>query len=166
LGWDKTKSWTLWAVVAYFILNSGLTYWIWAVEKGKVFVGEKNGGQLTLSSFVTKHTPIYNLTVRYLNPSARNSNTTSEQWQTVELSAPFTKWFSADGYFVAKPFQQWLASEIPVVGQADPANVVKGAGEVKTVELEDIKGVLDGLKTVPSVKESGSPATRSRKSKR
>ncbi len=46
LGWDKTKGWTLWAVVAYFILNSGLTYWIWAVEKGKVFVGEKNGAQV------------------------------------------------------------------------------------------------------------------------
>jgi len=46
LGWDKTKGWTLWAVLAYFILNSGLTYWIWAVEKGKVFVGEKNGAQV------------------------------------------------------------------------------------------------------------------------
>jgi len=40
LGWDKTKSWTLWAVVAYFILNGALTYWIWGVEKGKVFNGE------------------------------------------------------------------------------------------------------------------------------
>ena len=43
LGWDKTKSYTLWAVVVYFILNSTLTYWIWGIEKGKVFVGESNG---------------------------------------------------------------------------------------------------------------------------
>ena len=46
LGWDKTKSWTLWAVVIYFILNSALTFWIWGVEKGKIFVGEKNGAQV------------------------------------------------------------------------------------------------------------------------
>ncbi len=39
-GWDKTKEWTLWAVVAYFILNGALTYWIWGIEKGKVFTGE------------------------------------------------------------------------------------------------------------------------------
>lgn len=42
LGWDATKHWTLLAVVAYFILNGALTYWIWGVEKGKVFTGEIN----------------------------------------------------------------------------------------------------------------------------
>lgn len=42
LGWDATKYWTLWAVIAYFILNGALTYWIWGVEKGKVFTGEIN----------------------------------------------------------------------------------------------------------------------------
>ncbi len=46
LGWDKTKGWTLWAVVVYFLLNSALTFWIWGVEKGNVFVGEKNGAQV------------------------------------------------------------------------------------------------------------------------
>lgn len=40
LGWDATKYWTLWAVVAYFVLNGALTYWIWGVEKGKIFKGE------------------------------------------------------------------------------------------------------------------------------
>ncbi|KAI4219129.1 MAG: hypothetical protein LQ349_008447, partial [Xanthoria aureola] len=42
LGWDATKFWTLWAVVVYFILNGALTYWIWGVEKGKIFTGEIN----------------------------------------------------------------------------------------------------------------------------
>ena len=121
---------------------------------------------MSLSSSVTKHKPIYNLTVSYLDPSTKNSKPDSETWRTIELSAPFTKWFSADGYFVAKPFQQWLASEIPVVGEADPGNVVQGVGEVKTVKVEDMKGVLDELKTGTSVKESGSPATRTRRSKR
>lgn len=46
LGWDETKSYTLWAVLAYFALNSSLTYWIWAVERGTVFVGERNGTQV------------------------------------------------------------------------------------------------------------------------
>ena len=31
LGWDKTKYWTLWAVVVYFLLNGALTLWIWNV---------------------------------------------------------------------------------------------------------------------------------------
>lgn len=42
LGWDATKYWTLLAVIAYFILNGALTYWIWGVEKGKIFTGEIN----------------------------------------------------------------------------------------------------------------------------
>ena len=40
LGWDKTKEYTFWAVVAYFILNGALTVWIWGIEKGKVFAGD------------------------------------------------------------------------------------------------------------------------------
>lgn len=40
LGWDKTKYWTFWAVLAYFTLNGALTIWIWGVEKGSVFTGE------------------------------------------------------------------------------------------------------------------------------
>ena len=40
LGWDKTKYWTFWAVLVYFTLNGALTFWIWGIEKGKVFAGE------------------------------------------------------------------------------------------------------------------------------
>ena len=46
LGWDMTKNVTVWAVVAYFILNGALTAWIWEVEKGKVFLGDLNGAQV------------------------------------------------------------------------------------------------------------------------
>ena len=41
LGWDKTKDFTLWAVIVYFILNSTLTLWIWAAEKGKIYSGSR-----------------------------------------------------------------------------------------------------------------------------
>ena len=40
LGWDATKFWTFLAVLAYFSLNGALTFWIWGVEKGKVFMGQ------------------------------------------------------------------------------------------------------------------------------
>jgi hypothetical protein len=43
-----------------------------------------------------------------------------------------TRWFTSDGYFVAKPFQQWLASEVPVIGAADPNNVVEEIGRGST----------------------------------
>ena len=45
-----------------------------------------------------------------------------EETKTLELSSPFTRWFDVNGYFVAQPFQQWLASEIPLIGQIDPKN--------------------------------------------
>ncbi len=48
LGFETTKGWTLIAVIAYFLLNGALTYWIWAVEKGTIFVGELNGTQVRL----------------------------------------------------------------------------------------------------------------------
>lgn len=54
LGWDKTKGWTLWAVVVYFILNSALTFWVWGVEKGTVFVGEKDGAQVRDQPYLRK----------------------------------------------------------------------------------------------------------------
>lgn len=127
LGWDATKNWTAVAVVAYFALNAAFTWWIWGVEKGVVFVGSgPEGGKLTLSSRTQKHSPFYHLTARFTPPSSSTSSKTSKtaQPQELELKAPFALWFTADGYFSPKPFQQWLASSVAVIGAADPANVV------------------------------------------
>ena len=77
---------------------------------------------------MTKHTPTYNLTVRYVS----HKGPSPADWKTLEISAPFTKWFSADGHFIAKPFQHWLASEIPLVGEADPSKIVRTIEEDKT----------------------------------
>jgi len=49
LGWDQTKPYTLPAVGVYFILNSAFTYWIYFVEKGTIFVGEKDGSKVLAS---------------------------------------------------------------------------------------------------------------------
>lgn len=43
LGWEATKTWTAVAVAAYALLNGVFTYWMWAVEKGVVFEGAKDG---------------------------------------------------------------------------------------------------------------------------
>ncbi|KAI9722585.1 MAG: hypothetical protein M1812_001516 [Candelaria pacifica] len=146
LGFEKTKGWTLIAVIAYFLLNGVLTYWIWGVEKGKIFVGELNGTQLTIQSHVDRHIPVYHLNVSYALSNNRGI------WHNIHLARPFTKWFSADGFFVAKPLQQWLATEIPVVGQADPGNVVEntdksGHDVVKSGGSGQLEDVVKRLKT-------------------
>ena len=79
--------------------------------------------QLVLSTTTDKNTPSYNVTARFTNKKDKSS-----QWKQVVVKTPFSRWFSADGYFVAKPFQQWLASEIPAVGAADPSNIVEDIG--------------------------------------
>ncbi|KAF5844207.1 hypothetical protein GGP41_004958 [Bipolaris sorokiniana] len=133
-GWEASKPFTLPAVVAYFVLNSIFTYWLWFVEKGLVYEGEgktgKNnrkrpthGAKLRISSWTKKHIPIYECDVVF-TPAPYASN----PQQTLHIRAPMTRWFTEDGYFVAKPFQQWLASEIPVIGAADPNNVVEEIG--------------------------------------
>lgn len=46
LGFEKTKYWTAAAVVLYFAFNGAFTYWIWAVEKGIIFMGSWKGRQV------------------------------------------------------------------------------------------------------------------------
>jgi hypothetical protein len=51
LGWEATKSpWIIAAVAIYFILNTFLTYWIWAVEAGEVYSGKRKTGETVCGS--------------------------------------------------------------------------------------------------------------------
>jgi hypothetical protein len=77
--------------------------------------------QVRISSSTKKHIPIYEADITFSTPG-------SSLPQTIHIRAPMTRWFTADGYFIAKPFQQWLASEVPVIGAADPNNVVEEIG--------------------------------------
>jgi Microsomal signal peptidase 25 kDa subunit (SPC25) len=46
LKWEAAKApWVLAAVVSYFVVNSILTYWIWAVQAGEVFRGTRKAGE-------------------------------------------------------------------------------------------------------------------------
>ena len=44
LGFESTKYYTAAAVAVYACLNGALTFWIWGVEKGKVYVGTSPTG--------------------------------------------------------------------------------------------------------------------------
>lgn len=44
---------------------------------------------------------------------------------TRQIRTPFTTWFTADGYFVAQPFQQWIASSVEAVGDVDLKNALR-----------------------------------------
>jgi signal peptidase complex subunit 2 len=70
--------------------------------------------QLSVSTKTKKHDPTYYITVA-------TSNTPKPQ----ELSIPFTTWFTEDGYFVPQTFQQWLATNVDVIGEADSKNASK-----------------------------------------
>jgi hypothetical protein len=81
-----------------------------------------------------------------------------------------TRWFTADGYFVAKPFQQWLASEVPVVGAADPNNVVeeigRGSGADQnsfTVDSTNAAEILEQLKASGANISSGNASSQRRR---
>ena len=61
LGWDSTKQGTFWAVIVYFILNGALTFWIWGVEKGKIFNGEGGDGALVRKTAKAANLGSYNI---------------------------------------------------------------------------------------------------------
>lgn len=68
LGWEATTSpWIIAAVVSYFILNSALTFWIWAVEAGEVFSGKRKTGETVCPLFLDFYGPFV---PRHVNSSA------------------------------------------------------------------------------------------------
>jgi len=133
LGWEATKAYTLPAVVIYFLINGAFTYWTYFVERGAVFVGKRDGVKITIASATPKkYEPIYELTIR--TQESPSSLVTEKK-----VSASFTRWFTSDGFFVAKPFQQWLASTIEAVGKADPSNVIEEIGRGSEIEKKKEK---------------------------
>ncbi|KAL4989810.1 microsomal signal peptidase 25 kDa subunit-domain-containing protein [Aspergillus falconensis] len=132
LGWEATTSpWVIAAVGSYFILNSLLTYWIWAVEASEVFRGKRKSGEtISIRSSVKKHTPLYKLEIQY--KSASNS-----VLEEKEIVSPFTAWFSADGTFHPEPLRKWLAQEINVLRLAAQEIEKKTGGVASVVAVEE-----------------------------
>ncbi|CZT16781.1 related to signal peptidase 18 KD subunit [Ramularia collo-cygni] len=150
LGWEATRVWTAVAVAVYVVLNSALTYWMYFVEKGLVFEGERNGHK------TKKHDPTY-----YLEVSVTNPGSTPSTWQ---IKAPFTTWFTSDGFFVSQPFQKWLATTVEVIGDADLKNASRDERDELAAPTAHVQA-LDQDSQVGNV--TGSDATKgSKKTKR
>ncbi|KAJ5660411.1 hypothetical protein N7507_006862 [Penicillium longicatenatum] len=124
LGWEAaTSAWVIVAVCSYFILNTALTYWIWAVEAGEVFCGKRKTGEtISISSSVIKNSVPYKLHVQYKSPAGK-------VLQDKRIEAPFTTWFSTDGVFHPEPYRRWLASEIDVLRLAAKESEKKNSGD-------------------------------------
>lgn len=102
----------------YTIVNGLLSFWIWAVEKDTVYVGtNKAGERIEIQSATKKNVPIYNLTIIVTGAGKGAS-------KEIKLSRPFREWFDKEGAFIPLPFQQMFASNVDVIGTADPKRVV------------------------------------------
>jgi hypothetical protein len=158
------------------VLNGAFSYWLWFVEKGVVYEGEGKTGkvrftwppihtynnnirpwansppplQIRIQTSTKKHIPIYECDVTY-TPAPYSSN----PQQKLHIRAPLTRWFTADGYFIAKPFQQWLASEIPIIGAADPNNVVEEIGRGSGADQELNLNSTNAIEVLQQLKASG-----------
>jgi hypothetical protein len=96
-----------------------------------------NTKQLEISTTTNKVDPTYTVKVRYTKSASK--------WTETEIKSSFAKWFSEDGYFVARPFQHFLASSIPIVGEADPKNI---APYVEPVAAPSAASTATDLKNV------------------
>ncbi|PQE12774.1 microsomal signal peptidase 25 kDa subunit protein [Rutstroemia sp. NJR-2017a BBW] len=123
-GFDATKSYTAIAVLIYFVLNSILTFWIFYIEKGIIYIGTSPDKKhiIEISTKTKKHVPIYNLSFKIYDAGKGRSGTPVEERT---LRKPFREWFDEKGHFVVQPFQEMVASNIAVVGAVDQKRVVK-----------------------------------------
>jgi signal peptidase complex subunit 2 len=100
------------------VVNGLLSFWVWAVEKDTVYVGtNKAGDRIEIQSATKKNVPIYNLTIT-VTEAGKGAG------REIKLSRPFREWFDKEGAFVPVPFQQMFASNVDVIGKADPKQVV------------------------------------------
>ncbi|KAF0326270.1 microsomal signal peptidase 25 kDa subunit [Colletotrichum asianum] len=143
-GFDATKYYTAAAVVVYSILNGALTLWIWLKEAGTVYEGTSPSGEkVNIATSTKKNVPIYNMKIT-ITPKNGAS-------KTLELAKPFNQWFDSQGHFVASPFQEILATNIPTIGKLDPKRVQSTS---QTYSAD----VLDALYAESTATGSGSGA--------
>ncbi|KAF3919631.1 hypothetical protein ABW20_dc0104627 [Dactylellina cionopaga] len=136
-GFEKTKSFTFYACIAYFTINTALTIWLYIFESSTVYVGSHKTApvSLTISSKVTKHDPTYRLKII--------------QTQTIdgkkvvrirEVEEPFTNWIDEKGGFVKKPFEAWMSTSVPWITENDdvPKELSSGVVTASGREVEDL----------------------------
>ncbi|QUC22361.1 uncharacterized protein UV8b_06602 [Ustilaginoidea virens] len=134
-GWDSTKYYTAAAVALYALVNGFLTFWMLRVERGTVYQGAApTGEKVTVRSRTKKNDPTYYLTIDVEGASGKP--------QSIETSGSFAAWFDETGRFVARPFQEFLASAVPAIGKQDPAKVKSVAQDMLGANPELLDAVL------------------------
>lgn len=83
-----------------------------------------------------KHDPTYNLTMTYSQGSSAPT--------TIKIARPFSQWFDASGRFIAAPFQQMLASSVPVIGKA-------ASGKVTSMNSVEASALQETIEEAASV---------------
>ncbi|KAK4131840.1 hypothetical protein BT67DRAFT_463981 [Trichocladium antarcticum] len=130
LGFAATTHLTACAVALYTVLNGALTAWMLFAERGAVYEGSAPGpgaggqGERVRIATATprRNVPVYEMVVEVVGRDGART--------TARVSRGFAEWFDGAGRFVAAPFQEVLASAVPVIGRADPKRaVVKVEGE-------------------------------------
>lgn len=119
----------IYAVIAYFILNTVYTGWVWLVENRQVFEGTTPKGEtvivpctfffsIIMSNMILRQLQILSLSKKLSSTYKLHFRHTSASGKVVQektIEAPFSKWFSADGTLHFEPFSEWLKNEIKLV---------------------------------------------------
>ncbi|KAH6890561.1 microsomal signal peptidase 25 kDa subunit-domain-containing protein [Thelonectria olida] len=143
-GFAHTKQWTAVAVAVYFVFNTILTWWMLVTERGVVYQGTAPSGEfISIVSATKKNVPVYNLTITVTDKASKK--------HVFTFSKPFTAWFDETGRFVAVPFQELLATTVPLVGKCDPKRVT-----VSQDLLDATPEVLDAILAANSAAAVGS----------
>ncbi|KAL6800698.1 microsomal signal peptidase 25 kDa subunit domain-containing protein [Trichoderma sp. SZMC 28013] len=135
LGFEDTKFYTAIAVAVYTVLNGLLTFWMMFVEKGVIYQGiTPSGEKITVASATKKLDPTYRLSITITDKSAKS--------RIIEVAKPFASFFDESGYFVAAPFQQILATAVPVVGKLDPKRIKSESQDMLNANPELLDAIL------------------------
>ncbi|KAL7818578.1 microsomal signal peptidase 25 kDa subunit domain-containing protein [Trichoderma gracile] len=135
LGFESTKTYTAVAVAIYTLLNGLLTFWMMFVEKGVVYQGvAPSGDKITVATSTKKLDPTYRLSITVTDKSAKS--------RIIEIAKPFASFFDESGYFVAAPFQQILATAVPIVGKLDPKRIKSESQDMLNASPEILDAIL------------------------
>lgn len=75
--------------------------------------------------------------------------------QTYKLAKEFAGWFDEVGFFVAAPFQEMLASTVPLIGTQDPKRV-----KVSQATLDANPDLLDAVLAASGTEAKGEAKQR------
>lgn len=90
--------------------------------------------QITVASSTKKLDPTYKLSITVTDKSSKS--------RIIEVAKPFASFFDESGYFVAVPFQEILATAVPVVGKLDPKRIKSESHEVLNASPELLDAIL------------------------